>query len=179
VHDDPTVVDAAEPALPLLPRSPPYRSGMSEPSTVSLAEAAALSGVSKPTVRARLARAGFDVTAYRQPDGSLAIPLADLDGAGLTLDKPTPKPSRSKGSEVETVLVVKLEAAEAIAALHRERADALAREVDRLGALVTWLTMELDRTRVRPALESGRRWFRKRTSEPVEVVQGIVDEDAL
>jgi hypothetical protein len=153
---------------------------MSEPSTVSLAEAAALSGVTKPTVRARLARAGFDVGAYRQPDGSLAIPLADLDGAGLTLDKPTPKPSPSKGSEVEAVLTVKLEAAEAIAALHRERAEGLAREVDRLGALVTWLTMELDRARVRPSLGSGRRWGRRsKVAQPVEVVDGIVDEDGL
>lgn len=154
----------------------PYRSGM-EPVTVSLAEAAERSGVSKPTVRARLSRAGFDVNAYRQPDGSLAIPLADLDGAGLTLDRPARKPSAVKGSEGEAVLAVRLEAAEAIAALHRERAEALAREVDRLGALVTWLTMELDRARVRPELESGRRWFRKRTPAPVEVVQGVIVED--
>jgi hypothetical protein len=148
-----------------------------EPVTVSLAEAAERSGVSKPTVRARLSRAGFDVGTYRQPDGSLSIPLADLDAAGLTLGKAARKPSTVKGSEGEAVLAVRLEAAEAIAALHRERAEALAREVDRLGALVTWLTMELDRARVRPALGGGRRWFRKATPEPVEVVDGVVVED--
>lgn len=141
--------------------------------TLSLQDAAAYGGVSKPTIRNRLRRAGFDLEVWRgvgsgRPGAAgYAIPISALHEAGI---RPADRVEPVEPVEVEGVVQVKLDGALAVAAerlarieqLQREQ-DRLVREVDRLGGLVTWLQMQLDREQGRLALPSGARrgWLRR------------------
>lgn len=143
--------------------------------TLSLQDAAVYGGVSKPTVRNRLKRAGFDLEGWRGSGtgkagaAGYAIPIGVLHEAGvLPADRVTPV--EVPALEVEGVMQAKLEGLVAVAAeraarleqLEGER-DRLAGEVARLGGLVTWLQMQLDREQSQRALPSGERrgWLRR------------------
>jgi hypothetical protein len=141
--------------------------------TFSLVDAAEYGGVSKPTIRTRLKKAGYDLEQWRgvgsgRPGAAgFAIPISALRAAGIT---PADRVERVEPVEVESVVQVKLEGALAVAAerlarieqLQREQ-DRLAGEVERLGGLVTWLQMQLDREQAQRALPSGERrsWLRR------------------
>jgi hypothetical protein len=117
--------------------------------TLSLAEAAARSRVSKPTVRARLRKAGHDPETFRGESGGLHIPVSALLASGLTLlgpeeiggdgsgENPPAAPGRDR--DEGEMLAVRLEASEALAAERLERVRFLERELERrhdeLGAL--------------------------------------------
>ncbi len=145
--------------------------------TLSLAEAAARANVSKPTVRARLKREGHDLDAFRQTDGSLAIPVSALLGAGLTLHGPKGEGSGERspaspgdGGNVETVsvreLTIRLDAAQQLAAERLERVRHLERELDRrhdeLGALRLELTGLRELLTAPKALPAGGGWRPRR-----------------
>lgn len=145
-----------------------------EPMTyLSLAEAASRANVSKPTVRARLKKAGHELDAFRKSDGSLAIPVDVLLGAGLTLNGPKGEGSREPspaspgdGGNVETVsereLTIRLDAAQQLAAERLERVRHLERELDRrhdeLGALRLELTHLREVLTAPKALPAGGGW---------------------
>ena len=145
-----------------------------EPMTyLSLAEAASRANVSKPTVRARLKREGHDLDAFRKSDGSLAIPVDVLLGAGLTLNGPKgegsgePSPaSPGDGGRGDgpgsSELRIRLEAAEQLAAERLERVRYLERELDRrhdeLGALRLELTQLREVLTAPKALPAGGGW---------------------
>jgi hypothetical protein len=145
--------------------------------TLSLAEAASRADVSKPTVRARLKKAGHDPETFRMPDGSLRIPVSALLKAGLTLTGPREKGDESRETDVPApgtsgdVLTVRLEAAEALAAERLDRVRFLERELDRrsdeLGALRLELTMLREVFSGPQALGTSRSsgWFRRSRTE--------------
>jgi hypothetical protein len=137
--------------------------------TLTLAEAAARAGVSKPTVRNRLRKHGHDPDGFRGETGALHIPVSVLLEAGLTLLGPeerspdVPAPAREAGGNV---LQARLEAAEHLAAERLERVRFLEAELesrrDELGAMR--LEVQTLRSVITgpPALPSGRsgRWWR-------------------
>ena len=141
--------------------------------TLTLAEAAARADVSKPTVRNRLKAAGHDLDTFRKADGSLAIPVAALLEAGLTLtgrrepagdeSRETEHPSREPGGNV---LEARLDAAEQLAAERLDRVRFLERELERrhdeLGTLRLELTMLRELLTGPRELGAGRGWLRKR-----------------
>ena len=149
-------------APPTVPRMEP---------TLTLAEAAARAGVSKPTVRNRLRRAGHDPDTFRGESGALHLPVSVLLEAGLTLLGPgerSPEVPARVGDVGGSVAAVRLQAAEALAAERLERVRFLEAELtarrDELGAL----RLELERLRevmAGPrALPGGKpsRWLRGR-----------------
>jgi hypothetical protein len=117
--------------------------------TLSLAEAASRSRVSKPTVRARLVKHGHDPDSFRGESGGLHIPVSVLLASGLTLHGPeepagdgsgeNPPDAPGRNRDGGDVLAVRLEASEALAAERLERVRFLERELERrhdeLGAL--------------------------------------------
>jgi hypothetical protein len=149
--------------------APPSVPGM-EP-TLTLAEAAARAGVSKPTVRNRLRKAGHDPDGFRGDTGALHIPVSVLLEAGLTLLGPgerSPEVPVAVPDAGGSVAAVRLEAAEALAAERLDRVRFLEAELtarrDELGAL----RVEVERLREvisgPRALPSGKpsRWLRGR-----------------
>lgn len=140
--------------------------------TLSLAEAASRADVSKPTVRARLKKAGHDPETFRMTDGSLRIPISALLAAGLTLNGPREKGDESRETvrpAPETsgdVLGIRLEAAETLAAERLDRVRFLERELERRTDELGALRLELSALRdvlVGPrALPGPGRWRLRR-----------------
>lgn len=139
--------------------------------TLTLAEAAARAGVSKPTVRNRLRKAGHDPDTFRGDTGALHLPVSVLLDAGLTLLGPgerSPEVPATVGDVGGNVAAARLEAAEQLAAERLERVRFLEAELasrrDELGAMRLELQTLRDVLAGPRALPGGRarRWRRGR-----------------
>lgn len=132
---------------------------------LTVGEAAKQSGVTKPTVRSRLTKAGVSLDELKGDDGVIRVPVDVLLAAGVPIGKPSAPDAQPKAGKADVELVqaradvkvaeVRAAAAEALAAERAERIAELQREVERLAALATWLQLEVDAAPARRAATRG------------------------
>lgn len=147
---------------------------------LTLGQAAKASGLTKPTVRARLERAGFDVSAYATGASGSAwkVPVDELLAAGVPVGRSRPDEplastdARSSAAETD-LLRAQLDAARTLSderGRHlddlRIQLEATRDQVAHLAGLLAVLTAELSSARADRASRRGLPWRRSRPDTP-------------